>query len=133
MDKLTTEFFWDCNCEKNHIKPRRQKTCRICKATRDESPDSRIKEVAETFKKGINPDFLSKGFEVMTTDYQRARIADNKTGIIRDVSLYKLNPRHMGSTYVWKLMVAFFEGEDFPIVLDEKQKKRKDMVTAIGF
>ncbi len=41
----TTPLFWDCECEQGYIHSCTEETCAICKATREESPDSRIDEI----------------------------------------------------------------------------------------
>lgn len=47
---LTTEKYWDCECEKNYIHPKTQNRCHIdrchiCGAIAEEQPDSRVNEV----------------------------------------------------------------------------------------
>ena len=45
---LTTEHFWDCDCEgsfDNYIHPKTLKRCPVCKAKREDCPDSHISEV----------------------------------------------------------------------------------------
>ncbi len=41
----TTPDYWDCECEKNYIHPKNQKTCTVCKAEASDSPDSRVDEL----------------------------------------------------------------------------------------
>jgi hypothetical protein len=42
----TTPFFWDCECERNYIHLKSQKSCDICKANHEDCSDSRVNEVA---------------------------------------------------------------------------------------
>jgi len=44
---VTTEDFWDCECEHNYIHPSGEGTneCKICGVQRNTSPDSRVEEV----------------------------------------------------------------------------------------
>ena len=46
----THDDYWDCDCEENyiHIKLKSYR-CGICESTEDESPDSRVNEVAGYF------------------------------------------------------------------------------------
>jgi len=46
-DKMieTTENYWDCECRHNYIHPAAVTECVICKAVREEQPDSMISEV----------------------------------------------------------------------------------------
>ena len=44
--KLTDEF-WDCECEKNYIHSKQQKTCPICKTKAENQPDSHLEEVLQ--------------------------------------------------------------------------------------
>ena len=43
---LTTENFWDCECEENYIHPKAEGMCEVCKYTANDSPNSRVNEVA---------------------------------------------------------------------------------------
>jgi len=45
MKIATTPAFWDCECEKDFIRPRTQNGCSLCGAQRYEQPDSRFSEV----------------------------------------------------------------------------------------
>ena len=52
MDKLeelglpiTTEYFWDCECEKHYIHPKTEEKCTICNFEHHEMPDARTIEV----------------------------------------------------------------------------------------
>jgi hypothetical protein len=47
LDCITTIQYWDCECETDYIHPRSQDNCEKCKATREDSPDSRVLEVYE--------------------------------------------------------------------------------------
>ena len=42
---ITTEEYWDCDCDENYIHPKSQKWCSICKTRPEDQPDSIIKEV----------------------------------------------------------------------------------------
>lgn len=42
----TDPKYWDCECERDYIKPKSQKTCPQCRREREEQPDSRVDEVA---------------------------------------------------------------------------------------
>ena len=42
---LTTEYFWDCECEKNYIHPKTEEMCGKCGYHHHEMPDSRTVEV----------------------------------------------------------------------------------------
>lgn len=44
-DVITTEKYWDCECEHNFIRPKTQNRCDICGAEAEEQPDSRVNEV----------------------------------------------------------------------------------------
>lgn len=56
----TTRLFWDCECEKNYIRPKKLNGCSICGAfEEDGQPDSRTYEVLEA---GLAVDtFISLG------------------------------------------------------------------------
>ena len=52
MDKLeeldlpiTTEYFWDCECEEHYIHPKTDEKCSICNHEHHEMPDARTIEV----------------------------------------------------------------------------------------
>lgn len=45
QDIVTTDQYWDCECLKNFIHPKSQKTCFKCCTRADEQPDSRVNEV----------------------------------------------------------------------------------------
>ena len=55
------DYFWDCECEKHYIKPATQKTCRICKAYKEDCPNSRQNEIEETFPYWENLQEIIKG------------------------------------------------------------------------
>jgi hypothetical protein len=42
---MTTQYFWDCECEKDYIRHKTEKNCPLCGAIREEQPDSIVKEV----------------------------------------------------------------------------------------
>jgi hypothetical protein len=44
-DFYTTPLFWDCECMEDYIHPASESRCLRCGAARDESPDSRVREV----------------------------------------------------------------------------------------
>ncbi len=41
--------FWDCECEKNYIRPKKVNQCLMCGAIRENQPDSRANEVYKAF------------------------------------------------------------------------------------
>jgi len=41
----TNPSYWDCECQKNYILPITQKSCPLCNATEEGSPESREEEV----------------------------------------------------------------------------------------
>ena len=41
----TTLLFWDCECELDYIHSCMEDVCPVCKAERDEAPDTRVDEV----------------------------------------------------------------------------------------
>ena len=45
MEILTTEKYWDCECEVNYINPKSNDKCMLCGTFREDSPDSRVSEV----------------------------------------------------------------------------------------
>lgn len=42
---MTTEQFWDCECDVNYIHPKSVSVCPRCGAVSEERPDSRTNEV----------------------------------------------------------------------------------------
>ena len=42
---MTTSLYWDCECQRNYIRPRDMNMCENCGAFKDESPDSRVSEL----------------------------------------------------------------------------------------
>ena len=48
--KFTTEYFWDCECEKHYIHPKTEEKCNVCNFYHHEMPDSRTKEVIMMLK-----------------------------------------------------------------------------------
>ena len=46
MTTVTNPAYWDCECEKNYIRPKSKPKCDICNACEDDQPDSRANEVA---------------------------------------------------------------------------------------
>jgi len=42
---ITTDKYWDCECDSDYIHPASEKTCQLCGAEREEQPDSRLEEV----------------------------------------------------------------------------------------
>ena len=42
---ITTDLFWDCDCEQRYIRPADMPTCENCGADQDECPPSRINEI----------------------------------------------------------------------------------------
>ena len=55
MDCETTNAYWDCECEDNYIKPKRETSCVQCHAIVDEQPDSRVIEVLHGWNDGKLP------------------------------------------------------------------------------
>ena len=55
---LTTDTYWDCECEQNYIHAKNEQLCPRCHAIPGEQPDSRIAEVQvmldsmKTFEEG---------------------------------------------------------------------------------
>ena len=45
MTVITTPNFWDCECEKNHIRRKAVPECPVCNACEEDQPDSRLSEV----------------------------------------------------------------------------------------
>lgn len=52
MEPITTDKYWDCNCEDNYIHPKSESTCKACGAHHESQPDSRVNEVEEI---GLEP------------------------------------------------------------------------------
>ena len=48
--KITTEYFWDCECENHYIHPKTEEKCSICNFEHHEMPDSRTIEVIKMLK-----------------------------------------------------------------------------------
>jgi len=44
-DISTTDKYWDCECEKNFIRPKEFVNCATCGSCKDEQPDSRVNEL----------------------------------------------------------------------------------------
>ncbi len=44
-DIILTPEYWDCECEKDYIHPKSQKSCKICGAKSHSQPDARANEV----------------------------------------------------------------------------------------
>jgi len=44
---MTTEMYWDCECDDKYIQKSTKEMCEKCGAYRDEMPDSRVNEVEE--------------------------------------------------------------------------------------
>jgi len=42
---ITTDAYWDCECESQYIHPSKYDVCLACDTRRDEQPDSLISEV----------------------------------------------------------------------------------------
>jgi len=42
---ILTPEWWDCECDKDYIHPKKQHRCPKCKAHADDQPDSRLSEV----------------------------------------------------------------------------------------
>ena len=42
---ITTHLYWDCECDREYIRPASMLMCEDCGALKDESPDSRLNEV----------------------------------------------------------------------------------------
>lgn len=58
MNNVTTDKYWDCECEKDFIHPKEIGSCPDCGSLKDEQPDSHVKEVLEL---GFNvPDNMKK-------------------------------------------------------------------------
>ena len=45
MNEITTDKYWDCECEKDYIHPKSQNVCAICGCNKEDQPDSIISEV----------------------------------------------------------------------------------------
>ncbi len=43
---ITTNRYWDCDCDQDYIRPVEQVECRKCGAEGEDQPDSRINEIA---------------------------------------------------------------------------------------
>lgn len=43
---ITTKFFWDCECERHYTHTRWIPKCEICRAEKDNQPDSMIEELS---------------------------------------------------------------------------------------
>jgi len=43
---VTNPAYWDCECEKDYIRPKSKPECFICNTCEDDQPDSRADEVA---------------------------------------------------------------------------------------
>ena len=41
----TTDYFWDCECEANYIRPKEENYCSKCDSCNSEQPDSITSEV----------------------------------------------------------------------------------------
>jgi hypothetical protein len=46
-DIITTDQYWDCECEHNFIHPKECPICFKCGAIKEEQPDSRVNEVLD--------------------------------------------------------------------------------------
>ena len=46
---LTTENYWDCECEQDYIHSKNEQLCSRCYVIPDDQPDSRVAEVFEQF------------------------------------------------------------------------------------
>lgn len=45
--EITSDCFWDCECDERYIHLKSEPMCPVCGAKADESPDSRFDEIAE--------------------------------------------------------------------------------------
>lgn len=59
--EITTDNFWDCECEENYIHFKTETKCNKCGVFAEDMPDSRIVEVKEYFEKQI-PDSIIVGY-----------------------------------------------------------------------
>ena len=66
---MTTNLYWDCNCDSNFIRPSGMSMCEDCGAWRDESPDSRINELRDD---GIHVDWLDPKAMATLEEYSTA-------------------------------------------------------------
>ena len=42
---ITTNLYWDCNCETDYIRPREMLSCEECGQVQEDAPDSRIADM----------------------------------------------------------------------------------------
>jgi len=82
QDDVTTENYWDCECEQDYIHAKNEQLCSRCYAIPDDQPDSRIDEVFEQFghygdnkfKLGIYVSMVFIPIEVEAGDIEEAHI-----------------------------------------------------------
>ena len=49
-DEITTELFWDCECDEHYIHPKTETKCYICGMYSEDMPDSISTEVMQLVK-----------------------------------------------------------------------------------
>jgi hypothetical protein len=47
MNEITTDLFWDCDCDDDYIHTKTQMECPVCKVTQEDAPDSMKDEVID--------------------------------------------------------------------------------------
>ena len=53
MDEITTNDYWDCECEFDYIHSKAQSTCSLCGTSSKDQPDSIKDEVDFWLKLGV--------------------------------------------------------------------------------
>jgi hypothetical protein len=54
-DIILNLSYWDCECHDNFIHTIKEKKCTVCRATQEESPNSRAKEVRRDVRRMNSP------------------------------------------------------------------------------
>lgn len=64
---ITTEKYWDCECEYDYIHPKTEVKCKKCGYSQEECPDSRVAEVEKYFGSVLNRRFYTDDQKRVTT------------------------------------------------------------------
>lgn len=127
--QITTDFFWDCECNKNYIHSKRTKICRECNMKPDDQPDSRAEEVLVHFMKtnsGLPTKMLMKDMQLRMQNGTVVKLLDNSRTKSRLVEVIKNAPAigDTGSIYVHDVYCAYLTEKLFvPIKLSHEQVK----------
>jgi len=132
--QLTTDFFWDCECDEDYIHSQRTRACQKCGTAREDQPDSIVSEVydflMETYN-GIPSKMLVKGMRVRTYDGIVVKLLDNSHQKIRLVETVANTPviGDTGSVYVYDMLWTYLSDgvvsnkSVLPVVLSLSEKK----------